>query len=239
MTRQSPLFRVLPHCIAFALLTCPNAFAQVAGNSSADELRRRSNSAIDAAMQQAQARAEQQRTTELLVLPGAQKPAVTPDPVEIAESFKQKLNTNKKERHNLLVFVSTSMPKRSLTMLGEQAKVAGAVLVFRGIKGRFGTPNAMNEMLKELKPIAETGASIQIDPESFSAYDVRSVPTFVLVKSEQQNGGCSADLCRDSAYVARGDATLTYVLEAWANEGGDAELHAKPFLQKLREAGFQ
>lgn len=79
----------------------------------------------------------------------------------------------------LLVFVSFSMPMESLKLLGEQVQKAGGSLVFRGlVKDSF--PLTAQKM-------QELGTEAMIDPTLFEAFQVKAVPTFIMLKSPLQN----------------------------------------------------
>lgn len=78
----------------------------------------------------------------------------------------------------LLVFVSFSMPMESLKQLGAQVQKAGGSLVFRGLfKDSF---PMMAQKMREL------GTEAMIDPTLFEAFQVKSVPTFVMLSTPLQ-----------------------------------------------------
>lgn len=79
----------------------------------------------------------------------------------------------------ILVFVSFSMPKASLTALAKEAEKFGAVLVMRGLKGdSFKDTQAAFQGLGE-----EKKSGIEINPELFETYQIKQVPVFVRVKT--------------------------------------------------------
>lgn len=79
---------------------------------------------------------------------------------------------------NLLVFVSFSMPMESLKLLGDQVQKAGGSLVFRGlVKDSF--PLTAEKMRK-------LGTEAMIDPTLFEAFQVKGVPTFVMLSTPLQ-----------------------------------------------------
>ena len=80
---------------------------------------------------------------------------------------------------NVLVFVSFSMPKASLTALSKDAEKYSAVLVMRGLKGdSFKDTQAAFQSLGE-----EERSGIEINPDLFETYQIQQVPVFVRVKS--------------------------------------------------------
>lgn len=119
-----------------------------------------------------------------------------------------------------MIFISTSIPQRTLELLGNQAVKTGAVLVLRGLVGKLGTSTAVEETMRAIQPAAMTGAAIQIDPRQFSAYNVTVVPTFVIAKREE--GCANPDQCTSNAYALAGDVSLEYAPETWVNRGGEA-----------------
>ena len=195
----------------------------------------RVQAAMDAAYKQTIAAKEQQRgsTTNALPSPPDQelRNAARADPLRIAKDFENKQNKLNVNQHELLVFISTSMPKNTLKLLGEQAKKAGAVLVLRGMVGKVGVPGVLNETIRAIQPAAETGATVQIDPEQFSRFDVTIVPTFVIARKQQE---CGTEQCATQSFKLVGDVSLEYALETWVERGGEAGKLAGNFLSDLR-----
>lgn len=218
-----------------ALSLCGNLLAQQQApqpNGSADE-RARTQSAIDQAMAQAMVQAGNKAGIN-------DKPGFSPSELKrnqnvdigaVAEKYKDAGGNRPKLSQDLMVFVSTSLPPKALELLGTQAARAGAVLVLRGIRGKLGTKGAMNDTIALLEPAAKAGASIQINPEAFKRYDIKSVPTFVLAANEE---GCGNDQCASQAYSLVGDVTLEYALETWSTQGGVPGKQADVFLRRLQ-----
>jgi type-F conjugative transfer system pilin assembly protein TrbC len=152
------------------------------------------------------------------------------DPAKLAAKYQGSFSEIQKSSPELMVFISTSMPKKALLMLGEQARAAGAVLVLRGMKGVLGTKGVMEETTKALQPIADTGAAIQIDPEAFGRYHVTAVPTFVIATKEES---CGTDICDAKSYALAGDVTLEYALEQWSSRGGAIGKQADMYLRRI------
>lgn len=159
------------------------------------------------------------------------------DPAKLAARYNQVDGGGNKPAAGpeLMVFISTSMPKEALKMLGSQAAASGAVLVLRGMKGSLGTRDLVQKTTEALQPITETGASVRIDPEAFERYSVMAVPTFV-VDPESGGQGCSDDKCAAGAYSLVGDVTIRYALEHWANQGGAAARLSAPYLRRLEQS---
>lgn len=155
------------------------------------------------------------------------------DPAKLAGRYQGSFTDAQKSSPDLMVFISTSMPKKALLMLGEQARAAGAVLVLRGMKGVLGTKGVMEETTKALQPIADTGAAIQIDPEAFGRYHVTAVPTFVIASKEES---CGSDICDAKSYALSGDVTLEYALEQWSSRGGAIGKQADMYLRRINRS---
>lgn len=152
------------------------------------------------------------------------------DPMEVAERYKQLQRATKPEAEDLYVFVSLSMPMDTLKALGAQTAKAGGIMVFRGIKGGIAKGN-WQKWLTAVKPIAETGVTINIDPELFTAHQVRSVPMFVL---RYRPEGCNiASQCATQDEEVIGDVTLDYALEHMTGNNRTGRM-AERYLAKLK-----
>lgn len=96
-----------------------------------------------------------------------------------------------KSSHDLIVFVSFSMPPDILKELARQAKETGAVLVLRGFK---------DESLSATKQAAlvmnQAGAEWDIHPDLFKSFKVTKVPTFAVAAAEASSvleDGCAPE----------------------------------------------
>ena len=155
------------------------------------------------------------------------------DPGRLAERYQALSEPGGEAPPELIVFVSLSMPEESLRRLGEQARRAGAVLVFRGLK--FGIQHGgWTASMAALKPLAQTGATLQIQPALFSRYQVSVVPT-VLVDAAPK-AGCQVDACASQAAWVTGDVSLDYALERLAARPGAMGALAQSHLDRLRHA---
>lgn len=152
------------------------------------------------------------------------------DPSALAAKYQNAGVGQKPATQDLMIFISTSMPKKALVMLGEQANATGAVLVLRGLKGALGTKGVMQKTMEALQPVAATGAKIQIDPEAFGRYNVTAVPTFVIATKEDT---CANEQCDTKSYALAGDVTLEYALEQWSSRGGPIGRQADMYLKRL------
>jgi type-F conjugative transfer system pilin assembly protein TrbC len=111
------------------------------------------------------------------------------------ESVKQKLANQMKSgtisvpEDALLIFVSFSMPEQVLKNLAEQARVAGGVMVLRGmVDGKLSATQAAALRVNQGR------ASWEINPELFTTFDVNTVPAFVLTGNKAVlDEGCAPD----------------------------------------------
>ena len=110
--------------------------------------------------------------------------------------------------NRLLIFISSSLPKKTIINLMTQASAIGAVFVIRGLMN--GSYVNTYKYFYQLK--GENTVGIMINPTLFKAFDVQSVPTFALYKSSQ-------DLMQTACKVApvytkvTGAVTVHYALE--------------------------
>ncbi len=101
----------------------------------------------------------------------------------------------KNPKDGILVFVSFSMPKASLIKLNKQAQKYNATLIMRGIY-----KNSFSEMRKKILEISPDGLSINIDPKAFEQYNIKQVPTFVLVENNKEINRLAGNVSLDYAY---------------------------------------
>ena len=140
-----------------------------------------------------------------------------PDPQVLANQYKEALGQASKEQtYNIVVFASLSIPEEALRRIGRDVKRAGGVVVIRGLK--YGLqPGGWKRSLEALKPLAETGVELQINPNLFQQFGVRQVPTFVVSGEGVGDKGCSNGECAASVGTVVGDVTLEYALDLLAD----------------------
>ncbi len=128
----------------------------------------------------------------------------------------------------LLVFVSFSMPFKSLVTLAKETKRAGGILVLRGLKA-----HSFKATTSALLPVIEkTGQGILIDPLLFRQFDIHKVPSFVLTKHQECFPHQSCVTQKFDKLT--GHVSVPYALEE-ISKNGDLKEEAKTFLKKLRE----
>lgn len=131
------------------------------------------------------------------------------------------LNKNAKASigdNRLLIFISSSMPKKSIINLMKQASSIGAVFVVRGLINN----SYVNTYKYFYNLKGNNNVGIMINPTLFSALSIEVVPTFALYQSDK-------DLLRTACNVTpkytkvSGDVTLRYALEQ-LNRSNNADL---------------
>lgn len=191
---------------------------------------KRSRELVDRAIEQARVVQKGDKPSGDLLSPENLRRQGGIDPAQLAMKYKNVSNHQFPNEMQLQVFISTSLPPKALQMLGQQAKETGAVLVLRGMRGKFGSKGALDETTKALEPAVAAGAKVQIDPEAFTRNEVTAVPTFVLAVKEE---GCQPDLCKASSYSLVGDVSIEYALEHWSAAGGAVGKTADALLGRL------
>jgi len=110
---------------------------------------------------------------------------------------------------DLLIFVSSSMPREDLIAYSKQAKVVGATLVLRGDVDQSRQKTQI--FVSEVNPV---NANWQINPMLFKTFKVDSVPTFVLATAAAgfslTEDGCAK---AESYITVKGDQSLPAALD--------------------------
>lgn len=110
--------------------------------------------------------------------------------------------------NRMLIFISNSMPKKSIVNLMKQASPIGAVFVIRGlINGSYVNTFRYFSALK-----GNNNIGIMINPNLFKFFNVSSVPTFALYQSQTD---LFKTACKASPVYSKveGEVTLHYALE--------------------------
>ena len=108
-----------------------------------------------------------------------------------------------------------------------QAKKAGAVLVFNGLIGN------LKNTQEFLSNISKDDLSAIIDPRLFELFQIKIVPTFVILNDVLQD--CEKNNCQLSPLHDRiaGNITLQYALEQFAQDAKENSLVFE-FLKKIK-----
>lgn len=152
------------------------------------------------------------------------------DPARIAEQYRAASGKPGDHRDSrVIVFASLSMPTESLRRLAADAALAGVPIYFRGLRYGLG-PGKTQRGLAELQPLVELGASVQIHPEAFEMYGVRSVPVFVVASG---SGECGRSSCENAVGRVSGDVSLGYALQKLADRRDDVGAVARAALARM------
>lgn len=129
----------------------------------------------------------------------------------------------------LMVFVSLSMPEKSLTDLAKETAKAGGVFILRGmVNGK------MPDTLKALMPLSQTGIRVAMDPTLYQTYGVVAAPTFVLATRE--TAPCETQSCDrpvPSHDKVSGNVPLKVALEHIDQANGSAASVAREYLKRM------
>lgn len=129
----------------------------------------------------------------------------------------------------LMVFVSLSMPEKSLTDLAKETAKAGGVFILRGmVNGK------MQDTLKALMPLSQTGIRVAMDPTLYQTYGVVAAPTFVLATRE--TAPCETQACDrpvPNHDKIAGNVPLKVALEHIDQANGSAAVVAREYLKRM------
>lgn len=138
----------------------------------------------------------------------------------------------KPRNEKLMVFVSLSMPEKSLIRLSQDMQQAGGVMVLRGLVN-----NSIKETMPALQEVAKNGGRLIIDPTLHRDYEVDSVPTFIV--SSGVIPPCEDRACERTLPVhdrVKGDISLDAALETIIEGKGTARDVAADYRKRLGEA---
>ncbi|MEO6716417.1 MAG: type-F conjugative transfer system pilin assembly protein TrbC [Novosphingobium sp.] len=131
-----------------------------------------------------------------------------------------------------VAFASTSMPPASLKAMLHDVTRAGGVVVFRGLPQ--GSVAGFTQALRQVLEPGESLDGVGIDPRLFRAFDVQSVPAYIVTASD-------FDLCNGFDCVGpvpphdriSGNVTARYALETFAGGNGPGAKLAALHLARL------
>lgn len=134
--------------------------------------------------------------------------------------------------HDLLIFVSFSMPQQSLKAWLNQSRAAGGILVIRGLVDNSFKKTAA----KVQKLIGKTGGGLEVDPTLFRRFHIKKVPAVVVVNGHAPPcfnvSGCPFDT--PPYDVIYGNVTLQRALMEIGNKGKASQQKANLILTHMR-----
>lgn len=113
------------------------------------------------------------------------------NPEELSKKLESELGDSKKE---VLVFVSFSMPELSLRELSKASKKYNAKLILRGIY-----KESFRKTAEKILEIDKKGLSLEINPKLFKQYEIKQVPTFVLIEGGDEISRLSGNVTLEYA----------------------------------------
>ena len=125
---------------------------------------------------------------------------------------------NYRDSATLKVFVSSSMSTELLKTYVKEARRYGGVLVFNGLPDNSWVK--LNNMIMEIVEDQE-GVGIQIDPEEFDRFNIKTVPAFVLIKEADWITGTSKEMAEDRVIYDKvtGNIGTEAALRLFAEQG--------------------
>jgi conjugal transfer pilus assembly protein TrbC len=118
------------------------------------------------------------------------------------KNAKSKLGTNR-----LLIFISSSIPKKTIIHLMQQGSVLGAIFVIRGLIN--------NSYVKTYKYFyqlkGQNTVGVMINPTLFKVFDINSVPTFALYQSSEDLMQTACNIVPNYTKVT-GEVSIEYAL---------------------------
>lgn len=136
----------------------------------------------------------------------------------------------------LIVFASLSMPEDSLKRLISDTARAGGMVVFNGFPG-----NSMKAFQQGIMKVVDNNsdyASIGVDPRLFRAFEVKSVPTVVIITTDFDP--CDGFQCTTQLPPfdrISGNVTLEYALETFVDGRGPGAAIAAQARARLVSGG--
>lgn len=130
--------------------------------------------------------------------------------------------------NQLMVFISSSMPKNTLTQYSIEARKSGAVLVLRGFIN-----NSFKQTISFINSLNKAGTRAIVDPLSYERFAIDSVPQIIVIKD---NNDCKFGRCQTTPLhdKVKGNISIKHALELISKEGEFSKIEAKRFLDKLR-----
>lgn len=113
------------------------------------------------------------------------------NPESLVKRIEAEMGGRKEE---ILVFVSFSMPHLSLKELSREAGKHNAKLILRGLYRE-----SFRKTAEKILEIDKKGLSLEIDPKLFKKYQIKQVPTFVLIEGKKEIGRLSGNVTLEYA----------------------------------------
>lgn len=140
----------------------------------------------------------------------------------------------KKKNPSILIFISFSMPEKSIEAYLRDAKKIHASIVIRGL-----IDNSFQKTFQRMATLVKSsgGDGVELNPIWFKRFNIKTVPAVVIVSENSpcfKNNICQKDHDFD---VITGDITLASALRI-IRDRGITKAVAQPALEKLQEGGY-
>ena len=187
-----------------------------------DEELRAVRDQIPSAADMQRALQEQQRSQGIRIPEAALDPSrqAGPDLSQLAEKYERirqgpaaaGKDAENRQASGMLVFVSMGMPKPSLERVVADAQRTKATLVLRSAKDLSVKQTAA--AIADVMTQAKAACSWQIDPSLFKRFDVRAVPTYVLIDPARPiQVACGQNQCQEAVHAkVAGDVSMSHAL---------------------------
>lgn len=140
------------------------------------------------------------------------------DPAALAERYANlPTGGNEDRRYQVIAFVTLGMPQEGLLRLARDVKKVGGAMVLRGTKHGL-EPGTWLKSLEAMKPVADTGVDLQINPALFAQFGIKRAPAIVVSPAGMSEKACGTSECRNPAHaLVYGDVSLSYALDSLAD----------------------
>ncbi len=141
---------------------------------------------------------------------------------------------DKKKNPSILIFISFSMPEKSIEAYLRDAKKIHASVVIRGL-----IDNSFQKTFQRIAMLVKSsgGDGVELNPIWFKRFDIKTVPAVVVVVDGSpcfKNNTCQKDRDFD---VMTGDITLASALRIIRDRGITKGI-VQSALEKLKEGGY-
>jgi len=163
--------------------------------------------------------------------------------VDFSELVEQAKKTRKHARivgggPDLLVFVSFSMPGKSLKRLARQSEQAGAAIVLRGlVADAKGKPSFHATGVAVGRLGLERDQGFGVNPMVFKRFGVRQVPAFVLLLAPDCQT-CGDNFTPKHLKIS-GDVSLDYALRQMQSRRPEYATRIQPYMERLKTGFFR
>lgn len=133
---------------------------------------------------------------------------------------------------NLIIFISFSMPEKSIVNILQNAKKIHASVIIRGL-----IHNSFKETFAKMALIVKEagGGGVELNPLVFRKFNIQKVPAIVVLPSSDT---CRLEkICSDNQYdVIHGDIPIDSALKSIRDHGEVSQKNAEKILLNMEES---